>query len=49
MTELKEEVPVNPVPAAAGRQVGLALFIVNRRKALVDGEISFLLNTLGKY
>jgi hypothetical protein len=49
MTELKKEVPVNPVPAAAGRQVGQALFILNRRKESVSGVISCLLNSYGKY
>lgn len=49
MTELKKEVPVNLVPAAAVRQVGLALFVLNGRKGFVGGKISYLLNPWKKY
>jgi len=40
MMVIGKEVPVNLVPAAAGIQVGLALFVLNGRKAFVAGKIS---------
>ena len=44
MTNYKEEVPANFVPAAAVIREGQALFRIIGRKEFVDGNASYLLN-----